>query len=233
MTAVRKPKKIVSYDTNQERPTETAYACLQRAYDWFNRELWDGKLPQCLITFQRHKAAYGYYSPKRFARLAADDVSTDEIALNPQHFAGRPTEETISTLVHEMVHLWQQHHGKPPRKCYHDKQWAGEMKRVGLYPSSTGEPGGKETGQRCSHYIIADGPFQRAYQRWIATEQPALYADVGMILKSEKDKEKPKSKIKYSCPDCDVNAWGKPKLHIICGECEKRLEPEVDEDQKD
>jgi hypothetical protein len=37
------------------------------------------------------------------------------------------------------------------------------MERVGLMPSSTGEPGGKRTGQKVSHYILADGPFARAF----------------------------------------------------------------------
>jgi len=36
---------------------------------------------------------------------------TDEIALNPSTFRSRSTEETLSTLVHEMCHLWQFHKG--------------------------------------------------------------------------------------------------------------------------
>ncbi len=33
-------------------------------------------------------------------------------------------------------------------------------------------------------------------------------------------KEKKRNKIKYSCPECGANVWGKPELHVICGECE-------------
>lgn len=32
-------------------------------------------------------------------------------------------------------------------------------------------------------------------------------------------KPKPPSKLKYSCPDCHANAWGKPGLNLICGAC--------------
>ena len=32
-------------------------------------------------------------------------------------------------------------------------------------------------------------------------------------------KPKPPSKLKYSCPDCHANAWGKPGLDLICGAC--------------
>jgi len=30
----------------------------------------------------------------------------------------------------------------------------------------------------------------------------------------------PKKKIKYSCPGCSVNVWGKPSLSIKCGSCD-------------
>jgi predicted SprT family Zn-dependent metalloprotease len=109
-------------------------------------------LPQVLVTLQRHARTYGYFSPQRFnGRI--DKTAVHELALNPDGFAGRTDELILSTLVHEMAHVWQQTHGKPPRRSYHDRQWAGKMREIGLQPSSTGEPGGKETGQSMSHYI--------------------------------------------------------------------------------
>ena len=82
--------------------------------------------------------------------------------MNPMYFQDRLVAETLSTLVHEMVHLWQHHHGKPGRGGYHNKEWAGKMKQVGLYPSDTQAEGGKETGDRMSHYILPSGPFTGA-----------------------------------------------------------------------
>lgn len=32
---------------------------------------------------------------------------------------------------------------------------------------------------------------------------------------------KPPSKVKYQCPECGMNVWGKPDLSIICGSCWK------------
>ena len=37
-------------------PTHRTYTSLDAAYDHFNRELFGGQLPACLITMQRHKA---------------------------------------------------------------------------------------------------------------------------------------------------------------------------------
>jgi hypothetical protein len=38
----------------------------QRAYDFFNRELFAGSLPQVLVTLQRHANTRGYFAPLRF-----------------------------------------------------------------------------------------------------------------------------------------------------------------------
>lgn len=142
-------------------PTRSTYDGLTEAYDFFNRRLFAGKLPRCLITMQRQKAAYGYFAGARFGTVDGAEI-TDEIALNPSHFRSRTTEQSLSTLVHEMTHLEQHHCGKPSRNGYHNKEWAGFMRSVGLIPSDTGAAGGKETGQKVSHYIAPGGPFDLA-----------------------------------------------------------------------
>ena len=130
--------------------TVTEYQGFQRAYDFFNRELFGGNLPQVLVTLQRHARTYGYFSPQR-SNGRIDKTTVHELALNPDGFAGRTDEMILSTLVHEMCHVWPQTYGKTPRKGYHDRQWAGKMREIGLQPSDTGELGGKETGQSVSH----------------------------------------------------------------------------------
>lgn len=39
-------------------PTAQAYAELQAAFDHYNRELFGGELPPCLITMQREKRTW-------------------------------------------------------------------------------------------------------------------------------------------------------------------------------
>mgnify|MGYP001613623529 CR=1 FL=1 len=114
-----------------------------------------------LVTLQRRARAYGYFSAERFIGRSEQEAA-HELALNPDHF-GRTDKEFVATLVHELVHVWQQAHGSAPRKCYHDREWAAKMKEVGLYPSDTGKPAGKETGQSVSHYIIEDGAFTSVF----------------------------------------------------------------------
>jgi SprT-like family len=159
-------REFVWYDTNMKTGaiTVTEYQGFQTAYDFFNRELFAGSLPQVLVTLQRHAKTRGYFSPERFSGRI-DKAAVHELALNPDGFAGRTDEMILSTLAHEMCHVWQQTHGKAPRKGYHDRQWAGKMREVGLQPSSTGEEGGKETGQSVSHYIILGGRYAKAYAK--------------------------------------------------------------------
>lgn len=135
-------------------PTAQAYAELQAAFDHYNRELFGGELPPCLITMQREKRTYGYFSSERFVHRH-DRSKTDEIAINPSYFAVVPLLEVLQTLVHEMVHAWQFHFGKPGRRGYHNKEWADKMEAIGLMPSSTGKPGGARTGEKMADYRYA------------------------------------------------------------------------------
>jgi len=138
-------------------PTSQAYGELQLAYDFFNKRLFDEKLPPCLITLQREKSTFGYFSANRFGSLQGEH--TDEIAMNPAYFAAVPLLEIMQTMVHEMCHLWQHHHGKPGRGRYHNDEWANKMQAIGLMPTSTGQPGGRRTGDRMADYAIEGGPF--------------------------------------------------------------------------
>ncbi|MET2832277.1 SprT-like domain-containing protein [Mesorhizobium shangrilense] len=152
-------------------PTKKPYSGLDHAYAVFNAELFGDELPSYLISIQRVKKAYGYFAGGRFGSKDGAFV-TDEIALNPSHFSVRPTEQTLSTLVHEMVHLWQHHFGKPSRGGYHNREWAEKMHSVGLAPSSTGEPGGNETGQRVTHSLLSEDhsrPFMPSWRRKAST----------------------------------------------------------------
>jgi predicted SprT family Zn-dependent metalloprotease len=151
----------------QNRPTEEAYTELQHAYDFYNKELFGGQLTSCLLTYQRSKRTFGYFSKDRFGHR--DARKTHELALNPEYFAVVPLIEVLQTLVHEMTHLWQEHFGKPGRACYHNVQWANKMEEIGLMPSSTGLPGGKRIGQSLADYMIAGGQFEKVTKRLLSS----------------------------------------------------------------
>ena len=141
-------------------PTVNFYAQLQRAFDHFNEHLFESKLPPCLITLRSSSRHYGYHHKNRF--INRQGMMLDELGLQPGFFTLRPVEEVLSTLVHEMVHHWQDTHGQPSRSNPHNRQWATKMREIGLEPSASGLPGGKDTGPSMSHFIKPGGAFINA-----------------------------------------------------------------------
>lgn len=269
--------------------TRETYRELQLAYDFFNEHLFDGELPGAMITLQRHGRSMGYFSSERFVNR--QHQIGDEIAMNPVFFATRPIEDTLSTLVHEMCHQLRERMGeKPARRCYHDRAFADKMKSIGLNPSSTGRPGGKELGEKMSHYIVPDGRFIQVCKQFMTMHQGLVWFDrfpaeggkdyeyassatvkvaaasgsrapteqegkeqggaagadlphlvdqpifsatpveSGLTVagieplpsrsqRPEARKTDSSNRLKYSCPGCKVNVWGKPDLNLSCGDC--------------
>ena len=219
-------QEIVSYETNNEgdtdldilAPTAGTYATFNEAFAHFNETLFAGALPDVLVTMQRRPRSRGYFAASRFAHRRGTEI-VDEVALNPAAMQDRSDEEIASTLVHEMVHVWQEHFGKPGRGTYHNKQWAAKMEEVGLIPSHTGEPGGKRTGQRVTHYIQEGGPFQ---QQWKTLAECGFAFDYQDRLINGPAAIR-KLKVGYACPTCSIHVWGKPDIRFICEDCGERM----------
>jgi hypothetical protein len=207
--------------------TQVEYRVFQEAYDFFNQELFGAGLPHLLVTLQRKAHSEGYFAPRRFnGRLEKSTVH--ELALNPDCFTGQSDQKILSTLVHEQAHVWQETFGHPSRRGYHNREWANKMKEVGLQPSSTGQPGGNETGQPMRDYVIENGPYALAYQKLAARGFQLHWQSLRQPTPSRN------SKTKFTCPTCQQNAWAKPDAQLLCGVCfpafEIRLVPSLKKD---
>jgi transcription elongation factor Elf1 len=234
--------------------TQQNYSAWQFAYDYFGRGLFSGGLPGCLITMQRRRAMYGFFFGARFKSYDGK-MRPDEIALNPSYLSHSEPRDGLATLVHEMVHQWQHHYGKPSRGGYHNMQWARKMIDVGLVPSDTGQQGGKLVGQRVNHFIRENGPFDRLCDQLLKDGFVIPYVEVNFAEENEAAliaeeletrnsaqlrkqraeelrKKKAASKSRYTCPGCDLpkHVWGKPGLHVICGECGERFVADATDD---
>ncbi len=205
------------------KPTKDTYDYLYKAYDHFNKALFGSALPSCVLVLHRKRGAYGYFWGDTWSEREGKRI-TDEIALNPETFKDRSIAEMLSTLVHEMCHLKQYHFGKPSRGGYHNREWAQMMEEVGLIPSDSGQPGGKKTGQSMTHYIETGGAFEIACDKLIAKGFTMPWQ--ARTHDEKTTKKKAASKTKYTCPECGVNAWAKPDVSLICGECMDRMKAE-------
>lgn len=147
------------------------------AYQYFNKKLFSGKLPACVITIREAPRSLGYFSSKRFTN---GNETLDEIALNSHFFKSRSIDETFSTLGHEMCHLWQAHFGKPGRGKYHNAEWAEKMEGIGLLPTATGivGEGQKKTGDSVTHAIDPEGIFRKTVDAYLENKSIELWGDV-------------------------------------------------------
>jgi len=196
------------------------YKILDEAYQFFNNKLFENKLPECLITFQRRKKnKLGYFRSKGYiSRINDNKIS--EISLNPDAFFDESDQDILGTLVHEMVHAW--HTDVEQRKIgtYHDKYWGAKMESIGLIPSNTGAPGGKKTGIQMHHYVDPDGKFLVFVSEFL--KENKLEWNGNRPVEKE-CKERKKLKYKYVCPRCNQEAWGKVDANILCGECDMEM----------
>lgn len=201
---------------NVKSPSVQQHQALQNAFHYFNKELFQGKLVTCMLNLSRKSKSNGWYCAAVWfngVRQAA------EISLNPDHMK-RPLIEVYSTLVHEMVHHWQEMNGSSPRRGYHDKEWADKMFSIGLHPcSSDGQ--GRTVGQKMTHVIAPGGPFEIAFDAMNA-KLAMPYLPVS-LEKVEKAKKAAANKVKYTCPVCECNVWGKPSLLLGCLACEETM----------
>lgn len=208
------------FKDDQPAVTTPEYGTLEDGYSFFNDALFDGQLPPVLITLHRHPRARGYFSPKGFRRRNTGGKYVHEVALNPDSFVDRTDEEILSTLGHEIVHVWQHEYGFPGRGRYHNREWAAKMFAIGLMPSSTGKPGGAVTGDRVSHYIIEGGPFSRVCREFLKTHQLVWESAAG----KKEQGERKSTREKLTCPNRHVNgrpvnAWSKPGTRLLCEMC--------------
>jgi predicted SprT family Zn-dependent metalloprotease len=233
----------------QVKPTTEIYSQLDSAVKHFNDQLFEGKLPACVLTLKREKATQGYFSPDRWSHTTGKRAH--EISLNPSHFADKTLLELFQTVVHEQCHLWQYEFGAPSRPGYHNTEWADKMESIGLIPSDTGQLGGKRTGQRMSDFPAQAGRFKASCQSLIDEGFEITWIDRGFRLGTARKQSpqitkrkiaisldtkvasyfanlstlifesntKSKKKITYRCASCSVTVWGRPELTIFCGQC--------------
>lgn len=219
-------------------PTLKLARQLQTAFDYFNEALFNGDLQPTLLVLNDHKNSKGYFLPKRYVTNKKGDV-LHKIALNPIVMYDRTMKETLSTLVHEMVHLKIEQSGKGPVKPYHCKQWCAAMVELGLTPivvNAKGFPTGKPTGRNATHEIVAGGPFCVACDELLAQNFDIDFAMLPDIKPVKAKKKKKKTKFKYACGGCDAVAEGKEGLNIHCHDCEEPMvmeQPEPEENEDD
>jgi hypothetical protein len=98
---------------------------LTEAHAALNEQLFEGALkPLAIRVSRRMRRKLGHYALAAGARPA-------DIAIGRHHIRRDAWEDVIQTLIHEMVHQWQQESGLP---VAHDRAFRAKAREVGINP---------------------------------------------------------------------------------------------------
>jgi hypothetical protein len=98
---------------------------LSRWHEAYNEERFGGALREVPIRISRRmKSRLGHYSP-------ATEGCAPEIVLSRRHIRRDGWEEALHTLLHEMVHQWQDEHGFA---VDHGARFRAKARAVGITP---------------------------------------------------------------------------------------------------
>ncbi|WP_143308201.1 SprT family zinc-dependent metalloprotease [Candidatus Entotheonella palauensis] len=196
------------------------YELFQATYAFFNETLFSGELPPCFIKLRRTRGSKSYFAPHR-----SDSGATrrwDELGL---YLTPLPPTEILMTLVHQQLHCWQYHCGdNVPSRHFHNAEWVRKAKIIGLQPTATGQPGGKETGHQVTQYLIPGGRFDRA-QEVILRKTGFQVEQLWMFSQSSKSPDHQASKAvwRFQCPGCRQCVWSESTGGFICQNCVRGL----------
>ena len=94
------------------------------------------------------------------------------------------------------------------------------MLEVGLKPINV-DGQDKMTGQKIGHKVIPNGKFRKAFEKMpLNFKLPWRVFVEEEADQPKKDKAKSGKRVKYTCPDCQANVWGKSGLDILCQNCD-------------
>lgn len=189
---------------------------LEKAFDLINQEYFESALSKTVITIQSSPKTYGHFTVNKVWKESAD--SYHEINISAESL-NRPIQDTIATMVHEMVHLY----------CAQNK--IKDTSRGGTYHNKIFKVQAEKRGLKIG-YNKKDGHSPTEPTENLTEFIKRSKLDTAIICHRETaekqaKKKKTSSTRKYVCPKCGVSVRATKEVHIKCAECEVLLECEI------
>lgn len=205
---------------------------LYRIFDILNRDKFNGELPEPVITIQKTRMnAYGWFTPDRTWRdknnEKSEETSYHEINIDPRWFNSRTSSEIAETLLHEMVHYYNNVNGiKDCSGQNHNKKFKSLAEKVGLIV---------EKGKGVGYGYTSMSEELRAYMDEVVKpdDKAFEYFRTAPMKLSGGGKTRKKNLFKYTCPECGAEVKGKRDMVIKCGLCDVEMKMEDAEDDSE
>lgn len=189
---------------------------LEKTFDLINQEYFESALSKTVITIQSSPKAYGHFTVNKVWKESAD--SYHEINISAESL-NRPIQNTIATMVHEMVHLYcAQNKIKDTSRggTYHNKIFKVEAEKRDLKIGYNKKDGHSPTE-----------PTENLTEFIKRSKLDTAIICHRETAEKQAKKKKASSTRKYVCPECGVSVRATKEVHIKCAECEVLLECEI------
>lgn len=134
------------------------HSIVLKLLDWIERFNFEFKLKintPCLAIDKKEKRVLGTY------RYGFNGIGTKyEITINSVHL-NRPLWDTLDTLLHELLHQWQDLHGKPGKGGYHNSEYRKKAAYLGITSDAWGHSQGVIKGGRFEELLKANSVCTR------------------------------------------------------------------------
>lgn len=191
---------------------------IENIFDNFNRDLFNEKLPQPIITIQSagRKDFLGWCTTKKVWKSRDGSEERYEIAVTAEHLS-RPIEEIAETLLHEACHLFNLTNNIKDYSglYYHNKKYKVAAEAHGLNCEDMPVAGWAKT----SFNDVGWEAFKR-----INIDLEAFDFAREVTPKKERKPRDTKPKYKYLCSGCDSTITSKKEIHVQCLDCDMEFE---------
>jgi len=189
-----------SVDWRFTRQTTDLHVWVQRMNLEFKLQIDD--IP--VLQIERLRRCLGHYRPGRNGFGLRD-----EIAIHEDHLCASPHWRVLGTLLHELLHCWQEHFGKKrpgsSSRNYHNREFRDKAANLGLIIDQRGR----------TQYAPGETPFLNLLSKYgiEVSDMPAPMERQGLSSRRV-------SKLKlYMCP-CGVKVRiGRSRFHAKCLDC--------------
>lgn len=198
---------------------------LYRIFNVLNRDKFDGKLPEPVVTIQKTKGqTLGHFTVSKVWKDKNDAESEDnayyEINVDPRWFNNRSSAEVAETLLHEMCHYCNKMNDiKDCNGNVHNKKFKSLAESVGLVVEKD-----KSVGYGCTSMSNTLKTYMDEVVR--PNDKAFEYFRSVPVKASGTGNGRKKNVFKYTCPTCGQEVKGKRDVIIRCGRCDVIMEME-------
>lgn len=217
---------------------KTAIDELHDLFNKLNAEFFGGELPEVALTIQSKgkRNSMGWFTTGKVWNDKAGEVQLHEINIAAEYL-NVSVWETIDTLMHEMVHLWNHVRGIQDTSrggTYHNAKFKEASIAAGFeYRDSKPHPKygwsfsrlSAETIERIKGLGINEDAFAIARKDFEAQQRTAVNTATGEVEGGASEpSEKKQTSWRLTCPKCNLKLRAsKAGVRIKCIECDEEM----------